>query len=417
MNAVPGPDPPAVHFRGVVLGPSGFAAQGREWLALLERAGLAPSLHGARLGPVAGGESAAERALIERCAARRPAADRITVHHVLPPHFAPDPEAAADLVITVFETRGLPPGWGPSLDRAAAVVVPAPAIRDAFVRGGVTAGKVHAIPPPVDLTGFAPGTCPLPGLPPRRPRVRRLLAVLDWSLRKGIDVLLPAFARACGPHEAELLLKVAPRPDLDRRGLQARCRAIVAAARTGVPPAVHVLDPLLPREALPSLYAGCDGLVLPSRGEGWGRPVHEAMAMGLPVIATQAGALRTLLPDATVGYPVRTELAAVGAAAAAETPVFAGQEWWEPDPVDLIRQLRAWLADPVEARARGARARDHIRALCAEAAVAAAFREVLYRAGAQPGSSRSSASGCSGSTTGTSATIGRSASAAACRRR
>ena len=37
---------------------------------------------------------------------------------------------------------------------------------------------------------------------------------------------------------------------------------------------------------LPSLYLAVDAFVLPSRGEGWGRPVMEAMAMGLPSIAT-----------------------------------------------------------------------------------------------------------------------------------
>ena len=36
--------------------------------------------------------------------------------------------------------------------------------------------------------------------------------------------------------------------------------------------------------AMPSLYKSVDCFVLPSRGEGWGRPQTEAMAMGLPVI-------------------------------------------------------------------------------------------------------------------------------------
>jgi glycosyltransferase involved in cell wall biosynthesis len=35
---------------------------------------------------------------------------------------------------------------------------------------------------------------------------------------------------------------------------------------------------------LPSFYKTMHCLVLPTEGEGWGRPVSEAMAMGLPVI-------------------------------------------------------------------------------------------------------------------------------------
>jgi glycosyltransferase involved in cell wall biosynthesis len=34
------------------------------------------------------------------------------------------------------------------------------------------------------------------------------------------------------------------------------------------------------------MYKAADAFVLPSHGEGWGRPIMEAMSMGLPVIAT-----------------------------------------------------------------------------------------------------------------------------------
>jgi glycosyltransferase involved in cell wall biosynthesis len=368
---------PAVHFRGIVLGPSGFAAQGRELLGLLEACGLCPSLHGARLGDVDGGETAAERELIARCAARAPQQGRVTVQHVLPPHFAPDPGARADVVSTVFETAGLPPGWGPHLARAAAVVVPAPAIAAAFACGGVPAERLHAIAPPVAVAPFAPGRRAHPLLPERQPQVLRWLSVLDWSLRKGIDVLLPAFARAFRRGEADLVLKVAVRRGLDVGELQHHCRKVVAAACPGTAPEVHVLGALLEREELASLYAGCDAFVLPSRGEGWGRPVHEAMLMELPVVATRAGALADLLPDACVGFPVLCEKVPVSEAAAAETPVFRGQQWWEPDGRDLERQLLLVARDREGARARGRGAREHVLRMCAHEGIAGAWTALL----------------------------------------
>jgi glycosyltransferase involved in cell wall biosynthesis len=368
---------PAVHFRGIVLGPSGFAAQGRELLALLEASGLRPSLHGARLGEVDGGETAAERELIARCALRPPQPGRVTVQHVLPPHFVPDPEARADVVSTVFETAGLPGGWGPHLAGAAAVVVPAPAIAAAFARGGVPADLLHAIAPPVAMAPFTPGRAGHPLLPPRRPHVLRWLSVLDWSLRKGVDVLLPAFARAFRRDDAELVLKVAAKPGLDPAGLQRHCRQVAAAACPGAAPAVHVVGALLEQEELAALYAGCDAFVLASRGEGWGRPVHEAMLMELPVVATQAGALADLLPDAGAGFPVRCRQAPVSAAAAAQTPVFHGQEWWEPDSADLERQLLLVARDREGARARGRRAREHVLRLCAHEGIARAWTALL----------------------------------------
>ena len=37
----------------------------------------------------------------------------------------------------------------------------------------------------------------------------------------------------------------------------------------------------------PSYYASADAFVLPTHGEGWGRTPMEAMAMGLPTIASK----------------------------------------------------------------------------------------------------------------------------------
>ena len=93
---------------------------------------------------------------------------------------------------------------------------------------------------------------------------------------------------------------------------------------------MRLLDTEMPLRRLPSLYAAADAFVLhaaggghagrelwakerceqvlPSRGEGWGRPHVEAMAMGLPVIATnwsgptafmsgETGSFRSLAPN------------------------------------------------------------------------------------------------------------------------
>jgi len=49
---------------------------------------------------------------------------------------------------------------------------------------------------------------------------------------------------------------------------------------------VIVLKEEIAARAMPSLYKAADAFVLPSRGEGWGIPYMEAMAMGLPTIGT-----------------------------------------------------------------------------------------------------------------------------------
>jgi glycosyltransferase involved in cell wall biosynthesis len=61
----------------------------------------------------------------------------------------------------------------------------------------------------------------------------------------------------------------------------------------------------LPREVLPALYAGASIFVYPSRYEGFGLPVLEAMSCGAPVIVSSAAALVELVDDA--GVVLRTE--------------------------------------------------------------------------------------------------------------
>jgi len=53
-------------------------------------------------------------------------------------------------------------------------------------------------------------------------------------------------------------------------------------------PTVEWIREDLSREGMRDLLCDVDALVLPTRGEGWGLPVTEAMAMGLPVVVTNA---------------------------------------------------------------------------------------------------------------------------------
>ena len=104
---------------------------------------------------------------------------------------------------------------------------------------------------------------------------------------------------------------------------EARCKAL--AHRLGVAERLHFLGQLDDDE-LPRAYQCADVLVVPSLHEGFCVPVIEAMASGLPVIASRSAAL----PEA------------VGAAGLTFTP---------DDVEDLVRQLRRVLFDaPAQGR-------------------------------------------------------------------
>lgn len=75
-------------------------------------------------------------------------------------------------------------------------------------------------------------------------------------------------------------------------------------------------------DELASLYRDAAALVFPSRYEGFGLPVAEAMASGTPVVATDDAAVREVAGDAAL-YAPATELGSALERAVAERPALA----------------------------------------------------------------------------------------------
>ena len=207
---------------------------------------------------------------------------------------SPCPPPGAKLTIgrTMFETDSMPSAWVPRCNAMDSVWVPTEFHREAFARAGVLPQKLAVIGEPVDGVFFDPAaTTPLPlplvatggdedGAP------FRFLAIFKWELRKGWDALLSAYFAEFEPSErVELVLKTRPfhsSGDFDSLIADFVRERDLPSVRA----AVRILDQPMSFDQLRSLYAAAHAFVLPSRGEGWGRPHVEAMAMGLPVIAT-----------------------------------------------------------------------------------------------------------------------------------
>ena len=62
-----------------------------------------------------------------------------------------------------------------------------------------------------------------------------------------------------------------------------------------------------PQEALPACMAAAEMLLMPSRYEGFGLPVLEAMAVGTPVVVSDRGALPETVGDAGLVLPLHDE--------------------------------------------------------------------------------------------------------------
>jgi glycosyltransferase involved in cell wall biosynthesis len=123
---------------------------------------------------------------------------------------------------------------------------------------------------------------------------------------------------------------------------------------------VEYLDTALEQHELASLYAACDSLVHPYRGEGFALPVVEAMACGLPVIVTGAGPALDYA-DETTAYLIPARRGEFSECRVGEIET-VGRPWlWEPDVETLVELLRRVVADREAARAKGraASARIH----------------------------------------------------------
>jgi glycosyltransferase involved in cell wall biosynthesis len=168
------------------------------------------------------------------------------------------------------------------LERADAILAVSASTAKSLLDRGVDADRVHVTPN--GLTRLPPpGPSPVPG-------TGFLLMVGTLEPRKGHDLLLRALARArldstrvvfAGPTHgrADELRALATRLGIERR------LTILG----------HVDDAVLAR-----LYQDAGALCMPSLAEGFGLPVLEALAAGVPVIASRVPAIREVAEDAAL---------------------------------------------------------------------------------------------------------------------
>lgn len=173
------------------------------------------------------------------------------------------------------------------LSAAAAVVTPGESTRRWLLsRYSLQPDRVHVAEPGVDAASIAPGTA----------TGGELLCVAAVTPIKGHDVLLAALARIQDLRWRCTCVGSLNRDPcfVDRLRRQAR--------EDGIGGRVRFTGPLT-GTALEAAYAGGDLLVLASRTESYGMVVTEALAHGLPVVATSVGGLPQALGRASGGDP------------------------------------------------------------------------------------------------------------------
>ena len=214
------------------------------------------------------------------------------------------------------------------------------------------------------LAGWYPGlaeriVAAVPGVDPAPLRcggdAAALLCVAAVTRHKGHDLLVDALSRVAeknwrctvvGSLGREPGFVADLRATIERAGLTDRIELV--GVRTGI--------------ELQSAYAAADLLVHPSRAESYGMVVAEALAHGLPVIATEVGGVPEALGHAADGTRPGLLVAVDDAAA-------------------LAGAIRSWLTGPELRAGLRAAAADRRRTLPDWTSTAAAVAAVLGRVG------------------------------------
>ncbi|MFI8191459.1 glycosyltransferase family 4 protein [Streptomyces sp. NPDC085946] len=217
------------------------------------------------------------------------------------------------------------------------------AVRRLVAHHGLAPERVHVAAPGADIAPLAPGT----------DGVSRLLCVAAVTPRKGQHRLVEALAQVADlPWSCVCVGGLGQDPEyvahlrelIGRHGLEDRLE--LAGPRSGA--------------ALDASYAAADLMVLTSYAETYGMAVTEALARGIPVLATDVGGL----PEA------------VGRAPDGGVPgILVPPE----NPAALAAELRGWFGEADVRRRLKAAARSRRAALGGWAATAQSLAAVLRR--------------------------------------
>ena len=324
--------------------PTGYATSCRELLRALEREGVRTVyryVYGPKtVFPVAEPENSGDYRLNVIRGRRLPLRPRVGVVYGQGDVFRRN-LARYKVGYTMLEVDGFPREWVRQANRMDEVWVPSEFNRQGFLSSGLKR-PVHVMPLGVDADYFHPRIRSYPN--PDGEFV--FLSLFEWGERKEPWTLLRAFNDVFSAAEpVRLVCKIINRdPSVHVKEELRRLRLKSSGGRIS-----YLFNLEFPQYQLGSLYRSADCFVAASRGEGWNMPLMEAMACGLPAIATDWGAHTEFFHEG-IGYPlcVRRTVPAV-----AKCPYYAGFTWADPDPEHLRHLLRRVFEDQAEARRRG----------------------------------------------------------------
>ena len=249
---------------------------------------------------------------------------------------------------TMLETTGIPDEWVRQCNMMDEVWVPSTFNVETFRNSGVTR-PIHVIPLGIDPNYYNPHIKSY-----KSHWKYTFLSVFEWGERKAPEVLLKAYSNAFTDKDNVVLICKVINND---GGLDVKAEVEkLGLNKPGSPEIIFLYNTKFADNDMPTLYRSADCFVISTRGEGWGMPILEAMACGLPTIATNWSSQVDFFNE-TNGYPVKVKQLID---AKAKCPYYEGYQWADPDEEHLMSLMRYVYEHQDEAKAKGMRASEEV---------------------------------------------------------
>jgi len=253
----------------------------------------------------------------------------ISITSGIAPQLVIDPEASYNIAHSMFEASELPTRWISFYNQFNEIWVPSKFCKSAYERSDLKC-CIYLVPLGVDTSLYKKQK--------RKNYMFTFLSVGQWIDRKGWDLLIQAYtSEFMGQFDVRLCIKTYNDLKTNEEMIK---EYLSSDIRSSYMPRIMIKNLKVDEKDMPEFYSEADCFVLASRGEAFGLPYLESMAMGIPVIATNMGGQTDFVNDSNGWLIEIKQLKHLSERLCKINSAYANLWFSEPDINDIKKSLR-----------------------------------------------------------------------------